>query len=202
MRVLIIEDEQQSVEITSGALRSIDGEIEIVGSLPSIKASVDWLRNNPEPDLILCDVRLEDGESFEILHRVRVSAPVGFITAYDEYAREAFRMHGLRYLTKPLQIDELRELVQVVRDRINPPQPRVRLTLACEGEMRVVQVKEIGCIMSENGGVTIVMENGGEDSHSDACRQIGGAAGWQQLCQGQPQGICKRRQDNSPAPCR
>lgn len=119
MRVLIIEDEQQSVEITSGALRSIDGEIEIVGSLPSIKASVDWLRNNQEPDLILCDVRLEDGESFEILRRVHVSAPVGFITAYDEYAREAFRMHGLRYLTKPLQIDELRELVQVVRDRIN-----------------------------------------------------------------------------------
>lgn len=69
-------------------------------------------------------------------------------------------MHGLRYLTKPLQIDELRELVQVVRDRINPPQPRVRLTLACEGEMRVVQVREIGCIMSENGGVTIVMEMG------------------------------------------
>lgn len=77
MRVLIIEDEQQSVEITSGALRSIDGEIEIVGSLPSIKASVDWLRNNQEPDLILCDVRLEDGESFEILRRVHVSAPVG-----------------------------------------------------------------------------------------------------------------------------
>lgn len=160
MRVLIIEDEQQSVEITSGALRSIDAKIEIVGALPSIKASVDWLRNNPEPDLILCDVRLEDGESFEILRRVRVSAPIGFITAYDEYAREAFRMHGLRYLTKPLQIDELRELVQVVRDRINPPQPRVRLTLACEGEMRVVQVREIGCIMSENGGVTIVMEMG------------------------------------------
>lgn len=43
--------------------------------------------------------------------------------AYDEYAREAFRMHGLRYLTKPLQIDELRELVQVVCDRIDPPQP-------------------------------------------------------------------------------
>ena len=75
MRVLIIEDEQQSVEITSGALRSIDGEIEIVGSLPSIKASVDWLRNNQEPDLILCDVRLEDGESFEILRRVRLCAP-------------------------------------------------------------------------------------------------------------------------------
>lgn len=91
---------------------------------------------------------------------MRLCAPIGFITAYDEYAREAFRMHGLRYLTKPLQIDELRELVQVVRDKINPPQPRVRLTLACEGEMRVVQVKEIGCIMSENGGVTIVMENG------------------------------------------
>lgn len=54
---------------------------------------------------------------------MRVGAPVGFITAYDEYAREAFRMHGLRYLTKPLQIDELRELVQVVRDKIDPPQP-------------------------------------------------------------------------------
>lgn len=56
MRVLIIEDEQQSVEITRGALRSIDAKIEIVGALPSIKASVDWLRNNQEPDLILCDV--------------------------------------------------------------------------------------------------------------------------------------------------
>lgn len=66
---------------------------------------------------------VEEGESFEILRRVRVSASIGFIKAYDEYAREAFRMHGLRYLTKPLQIDELRELVQVVCDRIDPPQP-------------------------------------------------------------------------------
>lgn len=64
------------------------------------------------------------------------------------------------FINNGIPLDELRELVQVVRDRINPPQPRVRLTLACEGEMRVVQVREIGCIMSENGGVTIVMENG------------------------------------------
>ena len=75
----------------------------MVGVAESIKASVNWLQNNPPPDLILMDIELCDGQSFEIFDKVQVKSTVIFTTSYDEYALKAFKVNSIDYLLKPVQ---------------------------------------------------------------------------------------------------
>lgn len=57
--------------------------------------------------LVFCDIQLADGLSFEIFEHVKVSTPVIFTTAYDEYAIQAFKTNSVDYILKPIDIDEL-----------------------------------------------------------------------------------------------
>jgi two-component system LytT family response regulator len=103
MNVLIIEDEALAVRQLKKLLSDIDPSIQVVESLGSIESSVLWLRNHPEPDVLFVDIQLSDGLSFEIFKQCSVSAPVIFVTAYDEYALQAFKMNSIDYLLKPIE---------------------------------------------------------------------------------------------------
>jgi two-component system response regulator LytT len=107
MKVLIIEDEDLAVKKLKKTLQSVDQDVTIVGEADSISASVDWLENNPSPDLILMDIELADGQSFEIFNHTKVKSPVIFITSYDEYALKAFKVNSIDYLLKPVQKEDL-----------------------------------------------------------------------------------------------
>ena len=107
MKVLIIEDEALGVERLTKHLQSIDPEIELVGATGSISASVEWLRKNEQPDLILMDIELSDGQSFDIFQQVEVSSTVIFTTSYDEYALKAFKVNSIDYLLKPVKKEDL-----------------------------------------------------------------------------------------------
>lgn len=108
MKVLIIEDEQLGVERLSRTLTLIDREIEIVGNTRSIKSSVEWLTKHPHPDIILMDIELTDGQSFEIFNHVAINSMVIFTTSYDEYALQAFKVNSVDYLLKPIKSEELK----------------------------------------------------------------------------------------------
>ena len=122
MNVLIIEDEAAAVTRLRKMMVEVDPTIQVVADLPTIRQAVEWINNNPAPDLALFDVQLADGESFAIFQHVEVDFPVIFITAFDEYAIKAFRVNALDYLLKPLKKAELIEAlarvkkVGVVRD--------------------------------------------------------------------------------------
>ncbi|SEK77986.1 LytR/AlgR family response regulator transcription factor [Parapedobacter koreensis] len=103
MNVLLIEDEELAAEVLANAIQKATPDVRILAVLASVAESAEYL-NEPtqsQPDLIFCDIQLEDGLSFEIFSNVRVSAPVIFCTAYDEYALEAFKSNGIDYLLKP-----------------------------------------------------------------------------------------------------
>lgn len=102
MRILIIEDEPRAANRLARMIKQQLPSAKVLAQLPSIKASVSWLETNPEPDLIFLDVRLEDGESFEILAAHPVQAPIIFCTAYSEYALDAFETNSIDYLLKPV----------------------------------------------------------------------------------------------------
>lgn len=107
MKILIVEDEELAVKKLQKTLLSIDRMVEVVGVTDSIKSTVDYLKNNPPPDLILMDIELADGQSFEVFNLVPVKGPVIFITSYDEYALKAFKVNSVDYLLKPVQKEEL-----------------------------------------------------------------------------------------------
>ncbi len=107
MKILIIEDEELAVKKLRKTLAAVDEEAIVAGTADSIKAAVEWLQENPKPDLILMDIELADGQSFEIFNLVEVKSPVVFTTSYDEYALKAFKVNSIDYLLKPVQQEEL-----------------------------------------------------------------------------------------------
>jgi two-component system, LytTR family, response regulator len=107
MKVFIVEDEELAVKKLRKTLESVDNTAEVVGVADSIRSSVDWLQNNPTPDLILMDIELCDGQSFEIFDKVDVKSTVIFTTSYDEYALKAFKVNSVDYLLKPVQKEDL-----------------------------------------------------------------------------------------------
>jgi DNA-binding LytR/AlgR family response regulator len=107
MKVLIIEDEELAVKKLQKTLASVDPGAEVVGVADSIRSSVNWLQSNPTPDLILMDIELADGQSFEIFDKVEVKSTVIFTTSYDEYALKAFKVNSIDYLLKPVQKEDL-----------------------------------------------------------------------------------------------
>ena len=92
-------------------LHEVRPHAHVAAHLESVADTVAWLQENPAPDLILMDIHLGDGSSFDVFSRVNVSCPVIFITAYNEHALEAFRVNSVDYLLKPLsRADLLRSL--------------------------------------------------------------------------------------------
>lgn len=112
MKVLIVEDEELAVKKLRKTLETVDATAEVVGTVDSIKAGVEWLQQNPQPDLILMDIELADGQSFEIFNLTEVKSPVIFTTSYDEYALKAFKVNSVDYLLKPIQKDELQSALE------------------------------------------------------------------------------------------
>jgi len=108
IKILIIEDEEPAAERLVKMLLDIDTNIVVVGNTVSVKSSVKWFRENPLPDLILMDINLSDGHSFDIFKEVEISAPIIFITAYDQYAIDAFKLNSIDYILKPIKKEELR----------------------------------------------------------------------------------------------
>lgn len=107
MKILIIEDENLAARKLKKLVTEIEPTADIVGMTDSIESSVEWLETNPTPDLILMDIELADGQSFEIFNRTEVNSTIIFTTAYDEYALKAFKVNSIDYLLKPVRSEEL-----------------------------------------------------------------------------------------------
>lgn len=108
MNVLILEDETLAAERLQTLIKEVDPDFSVVNIIKTVEGSVMWLNDNPHPDLILSDIKLLDGLSFEIFKKVEVNTPVIFTTAYDQYAIKAFEANSIDYLLKPIQKEKLR----------------------------------------------------------------------------------------------
>ncbi len=116
MRVVIIEDEKKAAQRVSELLSSIDDTIEVVAMVDSIEASVAHFESHPHPDLVLSDIQLADGLCFEIFNSVKVSCPIIFLTAFDQYMVEAFNTNAVSYLLKPINREQLERALLKLKD--------------------------------------------------------------------------------------
>ncbi|MGN6477625.1 MAG: LytR/AlgR family response regulator transcription factor [Flavipsychrobacter sp.] len=107
MNILLLEDEKAAAESLKKLLEDIRRDVRVVAICESVKESVAWLMANPAPDLIVSDIQLADGISFEIFAKMPVTAPVIFTTAYDSYMLRAFKVNSVDYLLKPIDAEEL-----------------------------------------------------------------------------------------------
>lgn len=114
MKILIVEDEPLAQKELIRLLAQAAPDAQIMACHESIEGAVDFLETH-QPDLIFMDIQLADGQSFEIFSKVKISAPVIFTTAYDQYALQAFQVNGIDYLLKPIEPEAIRKAMEKYR---------------------------------------------------------------------------------------
>lgn len=105
-KVLIIEDEPPAANRIKKMLASAGTRFEILDVIDSVSTAVKYLQRFKEIDLIFMDIQLSDGLSFEIFNEVQFEVPVIFTTAFDNYTLNAFKVHSVDYLLKPIEPEE------------------------------------------------------------------------------------------------
>lgn len=162
MRTIIVEDEQLSTAELISSLAAVAPEIEVVAIARTVQQAVQVIEQTAH-ELIFMDIHLGDGKSFDIFEKIKITAPIIFITAYDQYALMAFKKQGIDYLLKPfsreelsMAINKLGLLSQNPAQEI-PPQPTMaetqeyqqRFLVNIGSKMRSVTVNEIAYFMAE-----------------------------------------------------
>ncbi|MEL1243182.1 LytTR family DNA-binding domain-containing protein [Flavobacterium sp. DGU11] len=173
MNVIIIEDEKPAARLLQRKLQKLD--IEAGTMLHSVEEAINWFQNNPQPDLILLDIQLSDGLSFEIFETIPISSAVIFTTAYDEYALRAFKLNSIDYLLKPIDEDDLESAINKFRQRQPKPQQlsvdfdqikrmlanpleksyKKRFTIKMGQHLKMINIEDTECFYSENKGTYI-----------------------------------------------
>lgn len=175
MKVIIVEDEPHAAERLKDQLQSLDRSVEILGMAASVSQAVTLLNTN-QPDILFLDVQLSDGLCFEIFDRVIPKWPVIFTTAYDHYAIDAFKLHSIAYLLKPIKKDELassllkyhetRQLYQSDMDtlarEISAPAYgyKKRFLVEAGQKIKTIDVREIAYFMAMDKAVFLCLFSG------------------------------------------
>lgn len=115
MNILILEDEVLAARQTVQFLERAGLGQPAPPVVRSIEKALAWLQSNPMPDLIFSDIELLDGNVFALYEQFRVTCPVIFTTAYDQFLLPAFRGNGIAYLLKPFEYEQFAEALDKYR---------------------------------------------------------------------------------------
>lgn len=178
MNAIIIEDESLTARRLEGMLQKYDPGIKVLSVLPSVQEAVAWLGAHPEPNLVFMDIHLEDDLAFKIFELVRLTTPVIFTTAYDEYMIQAFKVNSVDYLLKPINYDELVQalekfkslkklyaqpnldaLLQFIGQK-NEPAYKERFMITVGTKLRSIETRDISYFYSEEKITFMVTRDG------------------------------------------
>lgn len=107
LKIILIEDEVKTLQNIRFVIEKYCDDVEVIGTSNSVKSALE-LFENTSPDLVLSDINLPDGTSFDILEQLsEIDFKIIFITAFEEYAIKAIKFSALDYLVKPIDPKEL-----------------------------------------------------------------------------------------------
>jgi len=176
-KILIIEDEPPASKRLMKMIETSPFDIEVVEVLDSVEESVKYLKDFSNFDFIFMDVQLGDGLSFEIFNKVKITKPIIFTTAYDEYALQAFKVNSVDYLLKPIDQDDLNNAIQqfidvlptdvpknndmeYILEALKSPAYKYRFLVKSGKQLIVVPTGEIRYFYSEDGYTMMAHESG------------------------------------------
>lgn len=123
IRTLIVDDEAPARLRLRQLLRDAEG-FTLVGEAANGRQAVEAIRQKT-PDLVFLDVQMPRWDGFAVCAEVGMDAmpAVVFVTAHDRFALQAFEVHALDYLLKPVDRDRFQQTLQVVRERLSGGRP-------------------------------------------------------------------------------
>jgi len=175
LSTIVVDDEQLACDELSYLLKDFP-EVDVIATGSNGLEAMDLIRKM-EPDLVFLDVNMPGLDGMGVVRQLRekgVELPhVIFVTAYDQYAVEAFRLEALDYLLKPVDKVRLAESVERARralqERKAPgtstgaaaaapaPQaaPRNKLAVRCNNRHFIVDANEVIYATIDNGLITL-----------------------------------------------
>lgn len=173
MRILIVDDEAPARERLRRLISEIEGGYEIAGEAMDGQVALDACENL-EVDLVLLDIDMPGIDGLEVADRLAELVPppaVILVTAYTEYALEAFERRVDDYLVKPVRRERLQAALQRLRvstrpqraallEAANPRGRRSRLSARYRGGLRSVPVEEVIYLQAEQKYVNLRHETG------------------------------------------
>ncbi|MBD1363223.1 response regulator transcription factor [Mucilaginibacter sp. ZT4R22] len=200
MNIIIIEDELKTAQSLEKIILDIKPSAKITGRYQSVEESVEGLSNNAQPDLMFMDIQLADGLCFEIFKAVKITCPVIFCTAYDEYSMEALKSNGVDYVLKPFsksdiqeafrKVDELKNFFQQkVMPDLNdlllklggPPAGKTSFLVFKNQKYTTVQTDDIAFFYIRNDSTSIMCFDKQEYALNQSLDQIAGAVSAKQF---------------------
>ena len=177
MRVMLLEDEPHAAAHLQALLRTCDPDIDITATAESVTESIRLLKLMRPPDLVLADIRLNDGLSLRVF---AVSCPVVFVTAYDQYLLRAFELSAIDYLLKPVEQERLAQALEKYRRlgshfgarlsdlarTLSTPGFRQRVVVRHGADQQALPVERIAWITTEHR-LTLVIDRDGRRLLSD-----------------------------------
>ncbi|HET7386528.1 MAG TPA: LytTR family DNA-binding domain-containing protein [Nocardioidaceae bacterium] len=151
LSVLVVDDERPALD----ELAFLLGRDDRVGTVLTSDSSADALRllQDEEVDAVFLDIAmpgLSGVELAKVLARFREPPAVVFVTAHDEHAVDAFDVHAVDYVLKPVRVERLEEAVRRVVDEGGPPvatDPAIAVELG--GVTRFVPLSEVGYVEAQ-----------------------------------------------------
>jgi two-component system LytT family response regulator len=118
LQTVIVDDEPLALDLLR-LLLAEHKDIEIVAQCQNGEEAISWLRSNPV-DLLFLDVQMPELGGFDVVEQVglRHLPTTIFVTAYHEHAVQAFDVHAVDYLTKPVEPERLGLALERVRRKI------------------------------------------------------------------------------------
>lgn len=115
---LIVEDEPELAAELQEMLHELWPDLRF---LPQAQNGLQALQSifQDKPTIIFLDIQIPDPNGLEVARIVRDSSHIVFVTAYDEYAIEAFEKGAIDYILKPLNRERLALTVQRLKQRIS-----------------------------------------------------------------------------------
>jgi two-component system LytT family response regulator len=122
LRVLIADDERPARRFLAGLLKTCAG-VQLVGEAGGGEEAVALIETE-RPHLALLDLQMPEFGGLDVVRRVaRPALPlVAFVTAFDDYAVEAFELNAIDYLLKPVQKERLIATLDRARERLHRPE--------------------------------------------------------------------------------
>jgi two-component system LytT family response regulator len=118
IRTLVVDDEPLARERVMSLLQQ-ETDVEIVGECSDGTQAVSAIQEQ-SPDLVFLDVQMPGCDGFEVIRNIGADRmpTVVFVTAYDEYALQAFEVHALDYLLKPFGKDRFQQTLRHAREAL------------------------------------------------------------------------------------
>lgn len=115
LRTVVVDDEPLARERLERLLREAGCLVD--AALPDGPSLIAWLAEHPAVDALFVDIQMPGPNGLEVLAEIQDPPPVVFVTAYQEYAIQAFEMEAVDYLLKPVFEERLQKTLARIRNQ-------------------------------------------------------------------------------------